>query len=214
MEIFKLNSVNQFVLTLLCAFFLNSKGICAEANCFDQDFIDKVTAIQTEPLEQIVSDEIVRFNQQLVATVKSHSRRAVPEFINFASILSGSLASLKSLSIESSKSCGIISACFGLGGAVLNTYNWYSDRHSIKGAAHNALNGLSILTNICAVPFSFLAAYSEPYEDNAYAVIANIIGGSAMLFKGLDLFLMTSPIDDYNLQIASQRELSSIATKE
>ena len=206
MKIFKLNYVNKFVLALFCAFILNAKGICAEDNCLEQELLDKVTVVQKEHVDQIVRDEKVRFNKELVATIKSHSRRAVPEFINFASILSGSLASLKSLSVESSKSCGVVSACFGFVGAVLNTYNWYSDRRSIKGFAHNTLNGLSVLSNICAVPFSFLAAYSDPYEDNAYAVMANIIGGSAMLFKGLDLFLMTSPIDDYNCQLASRRE--------
>ena len=172
----KLNYVNKLGLTLLCAFFLNAKGIAAESTCCDQDLLD---------------------------TVKSNTRKAMPNIFGWASLSLGSSSFLKAVTTQAGNAIGIAGSSCNVAGALLNTYNWYVDREHIKGFAHNALNGMVVLTNIGSASLGFASVNSDnPDEKNAFGVASLIIGASGLLFKGIDLFLMPTPQEDLRLKRA------------
>lgn len=162
------------MLTFLCAVFLNFKADCADNNCFEQGF----------------------FDQDLVDTIKSNTRKALPNFFSCIALSLGSADRL--LNAETGNIIGITGASFSFGSAILNFYNWYLDRNSIKGFTHHALNGLSGISSFLSSSLAYTSALSsDPKEKNTYSAAASIFGAFGLFCKGLDLFFTTSPTDDY-----------------
>lgn len=155
MKINNLNYVNKLGLTLLCAFFINAKGIAADT-CCDPDLID---------------------------TVKSNTRKAMPNIFGWASLSLGSSGFLKAVTTQGGNAIGIVGSSCNIAGALLNSYNWYIDREHIKGFTHNALNGMVVLTNLGSASLGFASVSSDnPNEKNAYGVASLIIGASGLLY--------------------------------
>ena len=84
--------------------------------------------------------------QEFIDAAKTNSRKALPSLLSCIALSSGSAERL----LEVSDSIGFIGATFNLSSALLNTYNWYIDKDSIKGLAHHTLNGLSSTANFAS----------------------------------------------------------------
>lgn len=174
MKTYNLNNNNILIITILYAFFFSFKMECSASGCFgnehcDQDFID---------------------------IAKSNTRKALPSFLNCIALSLSSAERL--LNKQSHSMLGFTGASFNFTSAILNLYNWYLDKDSIKGFSHHTLNGLSTASSFISSSFSYLSAISsDPKDKNTYSAASSIFGAFGLFCKGLDLFLTTSPIEDY-----------------
>lgn len=178
MKLSNLNRTNKLALTALCAFFLNFKAIGADANngCIDQDLLE---------------------------TVKSNTRKAMPNILGFSSLSLGASGFLKSATTQAGNIIGLTGSSINVVGALLNTYNWYVDREHINGFVHNTLNGMVVASNLASAGLGYASVNSDdPVEKNALGVASLIAGASGLLFKGIDLFFMPSPKHEYDHKVA------------
>lgn len=133
--------------------------------------------------------------QEFIDAAKANSRKALPSFLSCIALSLGSADRL----LEVSDSIGFIGATFNLSSSILNTYNWYIDRDSIKGFAHHTLNGLSSTSNFASSLLAYFSAIStDAKQKNAYGAASSILGAFGLFFKGIDLFLTTTPVEDYH----------------
>jgi hypothetical protein len=206
MKTYKMSNINKVFLTLLCAFFLNFKGECAEdiemAKFHEKNVSPSVDRVFGEDLEKIISCEVL----------SESTRKAIPNMTGFISLMCGDLTFLQSLSVEGVKAIGTTGCCINLLGAVSNLYNWYKDRDGIKGVAHNALNGLIILSNVTSASLGFASLYGteDPYEQNALGVASLVVGASGLFFKGIDLFLTESPSETHRCKMARRNSSTNV----
>ncbi len=194
--------------TLLCGISLNFEGNCAEkVEDIELGAATGKRAVSSGNTEIAGVDDIEKVIRQ--QTIRENTRKAIPNMTGFASLMLGSLSFLRSISGECVKALGTTGSCINLIGASSNLYNWYTDRDGINGVVHNTLNGLVVLSNVASASLGFASIYGtdDPYEKNACGVASLVVGASGLFFKGIDLFLTTSPADDHKCKMARQRTI-------
>lgn len=173
MKISNLHKTKKVVFVFLLAFLLNFKVECSDidSGCCDQDLVD---------------------------TLKANTRKAMPNIFGFLSLSLGSSSFLKSVSTQAGQAIGLTGSSIGMASVLLNIYNFYIDIDQIKGFTHKSLNTLSILSNLASASLGYASVgCTDPDDKNALGVASLIAGASGLLFKGIDLFFMTSPQHDY-----------------
>ena len=200
----------RVLFTLLCAVSMNFEGVCAgNTPIDDMELVVNKSAVMPRSLG-VGADDIDKAIRRKV--ISESTRKAIPNMTGFASLSLGSISFLGSISGECIKALGITGSCINLLGATSNLYNWYTDRNSIEPGwhrlAHSTLNGLVVLSNVASASLGFTSVYSsDPYEKNACGVASLVVGASGLFFKGIDLFLTTSPTDDHKCKLARQRSI-------
>lgn len=203
----------KILLTFLCAISLNFDGNCAEKmEDVELGVVKKKMVTPLGVIESVFTEDMHKALRREI--VSESTRKAIPNMTGFISLMCGDLTVLESLSVEGIKVIGTTGCCINLLGAASNLYNWYKDRDGIKGVAHNTLNGLVVLSNVASASLGFASLYgtNDPYEKNACGVASLIVGASGLFFKGIDLFLTTSPADDHKCKMARRNSSTNVLT--